>query len=62
MLKRGALLKATRIHTSIMLYALACVKDFGDTTVTVSRGEATTTGFLSQQADDARTVLVENMH
>lgn len=62
MLKRGALLKATRIHTSIMLYALACVKDFGDTTVAVSRGEATIVGFLSQQTDDARAVLVENKH
>lgn len=28
----------------------------------VSRGEATVTGFLSQQADDARAVLVENKH
>lgn len=45
-----------------MLYALACVKDFGDTTVAVSRGEATIVGFLSQQTDDARAVLVENKH
>ena len=38
------------------------VKDFGNTTVFVSRGEATITGFLSQQTDDARAVLVENKH
>ena len=28
----------------------------------VSRGEATITGFLSQQTDDARAVLVENKY
>ena len=38
------------------------VKDFGNSTVLVSRGEATITGFLSQQTDDARAVLVENKY
>ena len=38
------------------------VKDFGNSTVFVSRGEATITGFLSQQTDDARAILVENKY
>ena len=38
------------------------VKDFGNSTVLVSRGEATITGFLSQQTDDARAVLIENKY
>ncbi len=43
-------------------FAPVGVKDFGNATVLVSRGEATVAGFLSQQTDDARTVLIENKH
>ena len=38
------------------------VKDFGNTTVLVCRGEATIAGFLSQQTHDACAVFVENKH
>ena len=50
------------ISASGYLLSPVGVKDFGNTTVFISRGEATIAGFLSQQPDDARAVLVENKH
>lgn len=43
-------------------FAPVGVKDFGNSTVLVGQDEATITGFLSQQTDDARAILVENKH
>ena len=50
------------ISASGYWFAPVGVKDFGNATVLVSRGEATVAGFLNQQTDDARTVLIENKH